>query len=262
MTLDRAAAEALFIENIKTVDRLLVSLCRRYGMRGDDADDFASWAKTRLIEDDYSVVRQFRGESSLTAYLAVVLSMALREYRVQHWGRWRPSAAARRAGGVTAQLERLMHRDGVPFPQAAETLRTSGATTLSDRELSSLASALPARHPLRPIYVGAAALGEVQGDARAESLVDEATTSDERRKALSALDAAIAALPSEDQVIVRLRFWEDLGVVEIARTLRLEQKPLYRRLNTVLTRLRGHLETYGISRVLVAELITTPNEDG
>jgi hypothetical protein len=51
-------------------------------------------------------------------------------------------------------------------------------------------------------------------------------------------------------------------VVEIARTLRLEQKPLYRRLNTLLTRLRGNLETYGISRVLVAELITAPNEDG
>src|SRR3712207_199407 len=108
MMLARADAESLFLSNLPYIDRVLAALARRYGLGGDEVDDFASWARTRLVENDYAVVAKFRGESSATTYLTVVLSMLGREYLVQERGRWRPSAAARRAGPLAARLETLV----------------------------------------------------------------------------------------------------------------------------------------------------------
>src|SRR5919109_1132038 len=97
---DRQALEALFLRNLGWIERALASVCRRYGVSRDDAEDFASWAKLKLVEDDYAVLGKFRDESSITTYLTVVIAMLFRDYRVQRWGRWRPSADARRRGPV------------------------------------------------------------------------------------------------------------------------------------------------------------------
>jgi RNA polymerase sigma factor for flagellar operon FliA len=261
MPLDRAGAEALFIESLETIERILGKLCRRYGVSGDEQDEFCSWAKSRLIDNDYGVLRQFRGESSTSTYLVVVIATLFREYRVQRWGRWRPSAAARRSGTVVLQLEQLLLRDRLPFRQAAETLRTKGVTILTDRELWSLVSVLPSRAPLRPDYVRDEALGEMVSDKGADVLVATEAAQVEHHSAVSALDEAIAREPPEDRLILRLRFWENMGVADIARTLRIEQKPLYRRLAALLVRLRRNLESVGVSRSMVAELVAVLEEE-
>src|SRR5918999_3660584 len=150
----RADAEAQFVQHLPYIERTVAALSRRYGLRGDDADDFASWAKMRLIENDYAVLGKFRGGSSLPTYLTVVLSMLGREYLVHQRGRWRPSAAARRAGPLATRLETLIYRDHLSLGHAAERLRTSGETTLSDRDLAALLATLPRRDPIRPANAG------------------------------------------------------------------------------------------------------------
>ncbi|HEV2146432.1 MAG TPA: hypothetical protein VGR37_03360, partial [Longimicrobiaceae bacterium] len=151
---DRKDLEALFLENLGWIERVAASICRRHGFGGDDAEDFASWARLRIVEDDYAVLRKFRGESSVTTYLTVVVAMLFRDYRVSRWGRWRPSAAARRHGRLAVRLETLVHRDGYRLEQAGELLRTTGETDLSERELAELLARLPARSPTRPVEVG------------------------------------------------------------------------------------------------------------
>src|SRR6476620_11211593 len=106
----RAELESLFVETLPTIRRILSGLSRRQGMLMHDAEDFASWATSRLMENDYAMLRKFRGDSSLSTYLAAVCACLAREYRVTHWGRWRPSVAARRAGTVGVRLETLMQR--------------------------------------------------------------------------------------------------------------------------------------------------------
>jgi len=62
-----------------------------------------------------------------------------------------------------------------------------------------------------------------------------------------ALDAAVAGLEPQDAVLLRLRFIEGLQVSAIARTLRLDQKSLYRRIDRLKARLRAALEAQGFS---------------
>jgi len=254
----REQAESLFLENLGQIARIIAALCRRSGTWGDDADDFASWAKTRLLEDDYARIRKYRGESSLATYLSVVLAMLHREYCVHRWGRWRPSAAAQRAGPLAVRLETLVRRDRLPLAQAAELLRTSGETTLSDRSLAALLATFPSRQPLRPLDVGDAALVRQESPTSADHDLDEESLQDERNATYRLLAQTIDELPSEDRLAIQLHYWSEMSVADIARALGVAQKPLYRRLNRAMARLRKRLEAAGVSRELVREIAAEP----
>src|SRR5215216_1633249 len=90
-TLERPQLETLFLDNLSVIERIIGAACRRYGLVSADAEDAASWLKLRFVQDDYAVLQKFRGESALPTYLTVVITMLFRDYRVQQWGRWRPS---------------------------------------------------------------------------------------------------------------------------------------------------------------------------
>lgn len=240
--------EALLRHNLRYVDRVAASLCRRHGLVGDDADDFAGWARMRLVEDDFAIVRKFRGESAFTTYLTVVMSMLFRDYRVSLWGRWRPSAAARRMGALAIRLETLVHREGYRLDQAGERLRSAGETELPDRALAELLARLPPRQPLRPVLKGEDALDQVAAPAHADAPLVAAEAEDERRGAAAAVMRAVDGLPAEERVIVRMRVWEELSVADISRALGLPQKPLYRRLERIFSRLRADVERAGVTR--------------
>ena len=252
---ERQELEALFLANLHWIDRVAGSLARRHGLGSDEGADFGSWVRLKLVENDYLVFKKFRGASALTTYLTTVISMLLRDYRVQQWGRWRPSAAALRRGPVAARLETLIYRDGLALGQAAELLRTSGFTTMSDRELAQLCAQLPRRTPMRPVEVNDADLDlkSLAVNAEAGLVADGAAT--ERKNAERALERALERLSAEDQLVVRMHYWQGLTIAQISRALGLDQRRLYRRLDHLLDDLRRSLESVGVSRDLARELL-------
>jgi RNA polymerase sigma factor (sigma-70 family) len=211
-----ASAEALFLEHLPALERILGIVCARQGLSGADAEDFASTARMRLIEDDYAVLRKFGGRSSVTTFLSVVVSNLARDYRVRRHGRWRPSAAARRLGPVAERLERLVYRDRMSLDEAFGVVRSEGATA-TDRELAELFDRIPARLPLRPEQAGAEPLAFVPSAERADAALEAEEARREHDRIRDALAGALDALPPEDRLILRMRFWDDMSVADIAR---------------------------------------------
>jgi RNA polymerase sigma factor for flagellar operon FliA len=256
---DQARFESTFVQHLALIDRIAAAMARRQGLSGDEAADMSSWIKLKLVENDYAAFRKFRGESSIGTYLTVVIAMLARDYRVQRWGRWRPSAAARRKGAIAIRLESLIHRQGYHLRQAAELLRTAGETQLSDRELAAMAAQLPVREPLRPVEVGAEPLASVATLRSADAGIETESRQQEADRARRTLDRIMSELPVEDRLILRMHFWEGMSVADIARGLQLEQKPLYRRLERLLAALRQRLTQAGLTRELIGELINDPS---
>lgn len=252
---DRPPAERLLLDHLPWIERACAALARRHGLAGDEVDDFHAWARLRLLEDDCAILRKFRGECAATTYLTVVLATLFRNYRVREWGKWRASAAARREGALAVRLEALVMRDGFRLEEAGQRLRTSGETTLSDRELAGLLARLPARGPTRPVLADSAALAETPapGAADTELLADEAHA--RRARGEAALARAVERLAARDQVVFRLRFWEGVSVAQIARGLGVPQKGLYRRIERALARMRRELERSGVKAEDVRELL-------
>jgi RNA polymerase sigma factor (sigma-70 family) len=254
---ERQRLEALFLEHLPVIDRIIEGIARRNACTGDGADDFGAWVKLRIIENDYAMLAKFRGESSLPTYLTVCIVMLYKEYRVAERGRWRPSAGARREGPVAVRLEMLIYRDGFTLSQAGNIIRSESQTTLTDGGLGVLLRKLRIRTPLRPVQTGTPSV-EPLADTRADDAVRGQEQAVERRAAQLALVDALDVLPPHDRILVRMHYLEDMSVAEVARALSVEQKPLYRRLDRALLALRANLERAGFSRDRIQDLTADP----
>ncbi|HEU0302246.1 MAG TPA: sigma-70 family RNA polymerase sigma factor [Longimicrobium sp.] len=244
---DPPTPESLFQEHLGWITRVIDMTCSKHGLWGSDAEEFASWVQLKLMENDYAVFRNFRGESGLKTYLATVVARQLQEFWRRRWGRWRTSAAARQLGPPAPELETLVYRDGYRPEQAGEKLRTEGRTTLSDVQLARLLNQLPRREPLRAVEVEPeTVLDTARAASRADDTVLAAEAEQLRGRVLGVLDRAMGQLDAEDRVIVRMHFQEERTLAFVARALGLEQKPLYRRVERLRARLQAYMEGEGV----------------
>lgn len=242
----------MYLEHLPTIDRIAEALCRRNGIRGADAEDFASEVRLGLLQDDYAVLRKYRGASSITTFLTVVIANLFRDYRIRMWGKWRPSAEARRQGEVAVLLETAVYRDGRSFEQACTALEQSGRVKGNRSELRAILSRLPHRTPRR--VEDDAKLADVPGPEAADGDILERERRDELTTAEQALRRAVARLDPEDQLIIRMRFFEGMSVADLAEGLGLPQKPLYPRIQRLLGALSASLSSEGIGREYLASL--------
>src|SRR5258706_111345 len=137
--------EQLFLSELALIERVIAWVCARRCLRGADAEDFGSAVKLRLIEGDYEILGRFEGRSSLKTYLAAVIQRLYLDYQTQRFGKWRPSAEARRLGPVALRLESLLYPDGLTFEEACGVLQTDFGVTESREALYELSQKLPLR---------------------------------------------------------------------------------------------------------------------
>src|SRR4051812_28868347 len=90
--------DQLFVESSPFIEKVVAQSCRRSHFSPEEAKDFASCITIKLIENDYGVFRQFKGDANLETYLATVIKRSLQDYRNHIWGKWRESAEAKRLG--------------------------------------------------------------------------------------------------------------------------------------------------------------------
>ena len=239
------SACALFDENLESIERAIASVCAEVRLSGADAEDFASSSRLALLADDCAILRKFEGRSSLTTYLTIVVRRLFFDAR-RAAGRWYPSAEAQRRGPAAVLLERLMMHERRTFAETAEIVcRAHPGITAAD--LDALAEGLPERVP-RPLIVPVDDGDEERFPATraAGDLVDALELRQQSSRANEAIRAAMTDMTVEDRVILRLRFIGNTTVAGIARALAMEPRPLYRRIDALLTRLRRALEAAGV----------------
>ena len=219
----------------------------------DEAEDFASLVRLKMLENDGAILQQFQGESSLETYLTTVVTRMFLDYRREKWGRWRPSAVSRRLGGEAVLLERLLYRDHVPFEEAAEMLRRNHGVERSVPELAELAGRLPVRTG-RPVEVADEEIERFGSAPRVEEPLESSERETLAHDAEAAVREVLAALDTTDRFLVR-SLAGGVQVSEVARMLGVEQKPLYRRRDRLLVTLREQLERRGLTAAEVAEIL-------
>ena len=231
--------EQVFLANLPTIDALVQMVSRQQRMSWAEAEEFASIVRLRLIENDYAILRKFRGGSTLRTYLTVVIARQALDYRDACWGRWRPSRAARRLGRTAVTLEKLIVRDGFTLDEAWRAVLDAAG----DQDLQPLrAFAERLRPRVRRHWVSIDDIDECQRrsvDPELELMRDP--------RIAEALARALQTLSPGDSRLLRLRFAEGLSISTIARREGIDQASLYRRVATLLRRLRRELESHGIA---------------
>ena len=188
----------------------------------------------------------------MSTYLTTVIKRLYLDFRVQQWGKWRPSSQARRLGPLAIQLEQLLTRDHLTRDEAFERLRARDEPP-SREELEALCDMLPVRVPRK--MVSEDALDSVAVvDPALEGDLTLSERAELRARAMAALAAALRQLEQQDREIIIL-WHQGLTAPRLAVMLHVEARPLYRRIERVHVQLRRALEAAGVSADDVHELL-------
>ena len=250
----------LFRDNLSLVEQVVDGVCRRRRVYGADAEDFASTVKIALIENDYEILRRWERRSSLATYLTIIAERMLFDQRAQERGRWHPSAEAQRMGKAGVLLETAVRRDGRPLEEAV-LLVQSAEPLLTRADVESMLARLPDRRP-RPLPAPIEAAAD---DAAAPETSESRVLESEARK-LSGIAArvvreAMSRFDLEDRMLVRMRFRGGMKISDISRMTRWPQRPLYRRLEDLVSRLRRALHAAGISDRNAGDLLAAAEKE-
>ena len=243
-------ADALLTENLPVIERAVAFACRRYGLRPEDAEEFESVVKLKLIENGYAILQAYEGRSSFATFIGIVVQRMAIDFRIHEWGKWHASAEAKRLGQQAVDLERMLHREGRTIDDAAAVLHESRET------LEQLAARLPARPPRRrDVAIEDAEPAAITKPADAEELVFAGERRKTSEKVSAILSALLSRVPDEEQLILQLRFEDGMTVAQISRALQLDQKLTYRRIERRMRELKEELLRGGVDPRDVLDLI-------
>ncbi|MGZ4808709.1 MAG: sigma-70 family RNA polymerase sigma factor [Thermoanaerobaculia bacterium] len=247
--------EELFLANLPLIEQLVQTTCRRNRMQPADVDDFASALKLKLIDNNYYVLRQYEGKSSLGTFLFIVIHRFFLDYRDRLWGRWRTSAEAQRHGDAAILLEQLIVRDGAPLEQAFDIVTTKYPESTRE-QLERIRALLPERLPRLKVEVDGPHFLQI---AAASTRADDRIIDGERKKSAERVSrvfaATLAGFSAEEQLILRMRFGSGLKIVTIATALGIDQRKLYRVVDRIIAALRTALIAEGLALDDIADLL-------
>jgi len=246
-------ARALLEANLDLIERVIRFTARRQRLDESECEEFASIVKLKLIEDDYAVMRKFQGRCQLRTFITIVVQRMLLDYRIHHWGKWHASAEAKRLGDLAVELEQLLHRDGRSLDEALPVLLARDPTATRE-SLETLARRLPERRARRRM-VDLTEADDIPLEDSAEENVLQAERHKTSQRLSQAMRVALSGLDQHDRLLLQLRFESRLTTAQIARSMQIEQKMLYRRMEKLLRDLRTELERAGIDRREAADLI-------
>jgi RNA polymerase sigma factor (sigma-70 family) len=248
--------QRLLLDHLPLVDQIVRTTGRRRHLAPAELDDFASFVKLRLVDDDYAILRKFQGRSTLWTYLSAVIERLSLDYCADKWGRWRPSAAAERLGAPAVLLERLVSRDSHSLDEAIEIIATNHAIGVGKAELLKLWAQLPLR--VRTAEVGEEAAAAIPSPDTSEQNVEDAELRVNIERLERALQTALAQCSSQERVLLALRFDQELSMVQIARLTGSSVPTLHRRLDKSVQQLRTSLSRSGLDRKEIVSLIGHP----
>jgi RNA polymerase sigma factor (sigma-70 family) len=247
-----------FLKQMPIIDRAIAFVCNSYNVRGADAEDFASSVKLKLLENDYAVLRKYKGAGFSTFIFATVRHWYL-DQRIHEWGKWRPSAEAKRLGAAAVELENHLFRDGRPLEQVVPIVAAHHG--IPAEEVRALAGRLRPHLP-RPRPVS---LDQMDRETRSMQAVDRRTLdgdyADVVHRATDVIRQFLETLPEQERVILRLRFFAGQSVAEIASSLKVERNWLYRQINKRMAEIRERLAKTGVLETDLDEVIARIPDD-
>lgn len=227
-----------FEDNLKHIEAATNAVCARRGIFSDDAEEFSSHVKLKLIENDYRIISSFEGKSSLRTYLHTVINRLFIDLKRHEQKRWRASEGAKRMGEIAVKLEELICKQSYPFEEAYTILCTNNnmTTPINRDEAYEIALKLRERTPVPHNKNDEEALSRTPSDGIHP---DEAILKKEFSKTKTALEEVVSEIESditpEDRLMLKMKFKDNFKVSEIARGLSLERVKVDRRIKSILT---------------------------
>lgn len=243
-------------EKILSSSDLLVkieTICKRRFSAENDQNECYLYVIDSLKADNFKRLRAFKGNSKLNTYLYSLINALVIDFRRKQYGRRRIPAGVVKLGKWAEAVYRLVCWQRFTFDDAYDFLKIDGLYTGSYGEFIQEVEPIkkapcrenPAFQSLDETGKGALKSINDQGANPLESLLQKLERN-RRINAIKAIRATTAALPEEDQLLVRLVYGSDQSVSAAAKVIGLPVSTAGKRLKRLLTKYREKLLAEGI----------------
>jgi DNA-directed RNA polymerase specialized sigma24 family protein len=233
--------EQLRAQQKSHVERVVQDLARKHYLSSAEVQELRGAVERALERNNYELLRAFEGRSKWETYLTTIVTRQFLQFQTAMWGQWRPTATAIRLGAAAMLLEELVLRDRFPLSDAIDWMRNTHRVDLPRHRLLQIAEQLR----LSPTPMDRAGARKTAPGSRL------------RR----ALREALAVISPEDRLVLELRFRGDQPLTRIASLLKVEVRPLQRRIETAKNVIRESLLAQGINAADVDTLLRGADED-
>jgi RNA polymerase sigma factor (sigma-70 family) len=236
-------------DNLSHVESAIRAICIRHSIYGDDAEEFASIIKLKLIEDDYKRLRDFRGNSSLKTYLYAIINRLFIDELRSRKGRWRPSADARRLGPVAGKLEELICRDNNTFDEACYTiLSIPSFSSYSRDQLYEIYLKLPKKENRHLAEADPECLSVLSStDPHPDEVLHNKRMDSIERSIEGLIRIILPSLNEEDRLILKMRFDNDLSIAMITEVIGQKRGYVEKRISQILAGFKEEILSSGIN---------------
>jgi RNA polymerase sigma factor (sigma-70 family) len=243
---------------LEAYGQIIFQVIRHFESDSEDAADCFQFVCERLCESQFRRLRRFKanGPAKFTTWLRAVVRNLCLDWQRKQFGRPRLFRSVAQLSDVDRQVFHLVHERGTSetealvhlapnFPElTAETLsesieRVNHALTSNQRWLLRTRTAFGARR-------------SVDSDDRKQPAEPISAAHDPETLAISAertklLGRALRKLPSNERLLLRLRFEEELTLDQIAKLLQLgNAQRVDRQIKQILSGLRREFESGGV----------------
>ena len=243
-------------EKVLSSSDLLVKIetvCKRRFSAENDQNECYLYVIDSLKADNFKRLRAFKGNSKLNTYLYSLINSLVIDFRRKQYGRRRIPAGVAKLGKWAETVYRFVCWQKFTFDDAYDFLRIDGLYTGSYREFIKEIEPIkkapcrenPAFQSIDETRENALKNIDDQGANPLESLLQKLDR-ERRIKAIKVIRATTAALPEEDQLLVRLVYGSDQSVSAAAKVIGLPASTAGKRLKRLLTKYREKLLAEGI----------------
>ncbi len=228
------ALDSAWTEFLGQYSPLIKRVIRRHEDDLERAKDCFADVCAALSDDGFRRLRSFRsdGPARFRTWLIAVVSNLCLDWRRKQDGRVRPTRAVSRLSELDQQVYRCIYVHGMSRIRCVSTLapRFPQLTEAAVAEVSARLFALLTpqqrwqlsvrRSGLKPMACGA----EAEDDDPSLQVADPGAGPDDLTEAMQVrqqLQDALAQLPTEQRLLLRLRYEQDLTLAEVARLMRL-----------------------------------------
>lgn len=222
--------DAAWREFLARYSPLIMHVIRRNEARDERADDCFAYVCGALSDDGFRRLRSFRtgGPAQFKTWLMAVVANLCADWRRREHGRVRPVSSVARLPELDQQVYRCIYQRGMTRNQCLLALAPSypQLTEAAVGEINARLFALLTPQQRWRLSVRPAPLtpadgdGGEEGDDPTRDLATAGPGPDEEAAALEEaqqLQDALARLPAEQRLLLRLRYEQNLTLVEVAR---------------------------------------------
>lgn len=243
----------LLTEHLDFIKATVRKVARRHRLDAAEIEEFEGEVLLKLCDRDYAVLRSFEGRSRLTTYLVTVINRAYLDYRNKKWGKWRPSAVAKRLGPRTILLDRMVRTEGRPIEEVQARLAAAGDQV--DREtLLDLLEQLPLRTQRRA--AGEEALESIATPHEGpDAGIEESERQRTARLTEHHLQQALGRLSAEQRTLILLVYSSGVPISRFAERNGMKPRALYTILQHCYAVMLEYFESTGLDRKAILDLL-------